>query len=155
LERRRRQSVSEMTQKCPSCSGSGMIMPFNGMFNPHCSICKGSGRIPVITEIDKNADPILAGLSWMTVMNLKWAEPNGMLIRVSEPGSDGRFTGWILTLEGRPVVNTPPFDTAELATHHVHAVIKGCKDYESPKISIRTKQEKQTVFPFAQSLYRS
>jgi len=127
-------------------------MPFNGMFNPHCSNCKGSGRIPVITETDKNADPILAGLSWMTVMNLKWFDPDYGHISSSGPDSNGKFTGWILTLEGRPVINTPPFDTPELAIERVKAVITACKSYEPPKIPTPAKkQENQTFFPFAQA----
>jgi hypothetical protein len=106
----------------------------------------------MITETDKQVDPILAGLSWMTVMNLKWYEPDAAHVTASGPDSNGKFTGWILTLEGRPVVNTPPFDSAELAINHIHAVIKACKAYEHTKISTSaTKHETQSWFPFAQA----
>ena len=106
----------------------------------------------MITETDQGADPILAGLSWMTVMNLKWSEPDCVRTETAGPDSEGKFTGWILTLEGRPVINTPPFDTAEQATAHIHAVIKAAKAYVNPTIPTPAKkQETQTFFPFAQA----
>jgi len=124
-------------------------MPFNGMFNPHCSLCKGTG---MIDQTDQNVDPILAGLSWMTVMNLKWSEEGCYHIKTSGPDSNGKFTGWILTLEGRPVVNTSPFDTAEDATNHIHAVIKAAKAYVNTQLPTPAKKhESQTFFPFAQA----
>lgn len=72
---------------------------------------------------------LLAGLSFITVMNLSWYEEGDGVICNSK-NEEGKYAGWLLNDRGsRPVFNTPwCFDTAELAEDHVRKVIQAAKE---------------------------
>ena len=79
-------------------------------------------------------NPILAGLTFGTLLSLKHADPSQMVITHGGPSTDtGKYAGWITTLEGRPVINTPAqFDTPQEAEAHMTKVVEAAKAFEFP-----------------------
>jgi len=75
---------------------------------------------------------LLAGLSIMTILSLKHADEAVLTscITSAGPDKDGRYAGWILTPEGRPVLNTPSrFETGADAMEHLKKVVAACRDF--------------------------
>jgi hypothetical protein len=76
---------------------------------------------------------LLAGLSMMTVINLKYSEDEYNNVTHAGPAANGKYLGWITTLEGRPVINTEPiFDTPADAEAHMRRVIAAAREWENP-----------------------
>lgn len=76
---------------------------------------------------------LLAGLSVLTVINLKHSEDEYINVTHAGPAENGKYLGWITTLEGRPVINTEPiFDTPADAEAHMRRVIAAAREWENP-----------------------
>lgn len=76
---------------------------------------------------------LLAGLSRMTVFNIKCAEADVIdkCITSAGPDAKGKFAGWLVTPDGRPLISTPAsFDTAALAEEHMRKVVAAARAYE-------------------------
>lgn len=87
-----------------------------------------------------SSSDLLGGLSVMTVMNLKWAEDEDMVIAHGGPSKgNGKYCGWITNLDGRPVVNSDAiFDTPEEAEDHMRKVVAACRTMDlSPNDEMR------------------
>ena len=75
---------------------------------------------------------LLAGLSVMTVINLKHSGDEYMIYTSSGP-HEGKYSGWILTKEGRPIINSQPTHAnREAAIAHMKSVVAACRSWESP-----------------------
>ena len=81
---------------------------------------------------------LLAGLSVMTLLSLKHSKDECICITHGGPAvSNGKYVGWITTLEGRPVVNTEPiFDNPQDAEAHMHRVVSAARQWELPKATV-------------------
>lgn len=76
---------------------------------------------------------LLAGLSVLTVINLKHSEDEYINVTHAGPAENGKYLGWITTPEGRPVINTEPtFDTPADAEAHMRRVIAAAREWENP-----------------------
>ena len=74
---------------------------------------------------------LLAGLSFLTVLNLKHSEDEHICVTHSGPDKNGKYRGFITTIERRPVINTEPvFDTASDAESHMRLVISAAREWE-------------------------
>lgn len=77
--------------------------------------------------------PLLAGLSVLSVLNLKHSDDEYINVTHGGPDENGKYVGWITTIEGRPVINTGPrFDTPADAEAHMRLVIEAARKWESP-----------------------
>ncbi len=75
----------------------------------------------------------LAGLSVLTLINLKHSEDEYICITHGGPTLDGKYAGWITTLEGRPVVNSAPiFETPADAETHMRRIVEAARGWELP-----------------------
>jgi hypothetical protein len=76
---------------------------------------------------------LLAGLSVLTVINLKHSQDEYINVTHAGPAENGKYLGWITTHEGRPVINTEPiFDTPADAEAHMRRVIAAAREWENP-----------------------
>lgn len=75
---------------------------------------------------------LLAGLTVMTVINLKHSDDEFLIYTHSGP-HEGKYAGWLLTKEGRPIINSQPtFENGEAAAAHMKLVVAACRSWESP-----------------------
>lgn len=92
------------------------------------------------TETPKEPTPaalcssaLLAGLSFLTVINLKHSEDEYLNYTHAGPAKNGKYLGWITTREGRPIINSEPMhDTPEAAVAHMRSVVVACRAWENP-----------------------
>ena len=76
---------------------------------------------------------LLAGLSVMTVIKLKHAADDHLNYAAGGPAENGKYYGWIYTLEGRQLVNSQPIhENGEAAIAHMKKVVDACRSWESP-----------------------
>lgn len=72
---------------------------------------------------------LLAGLSVLTVINLKHCGDEDIVITHAGPTENGKYSGWITTPEGRPLINTQDiFDTAGDAEGHMRKIVAAARD---------------------------
>lgn len=73
---------------------------------------------------------LLAGLTVGTIISLKHAELEDF--KITHSHKDGKYAGWITTLEGRPVVNTDLiFYSSVDAENHMRRVHDAAKAWET------------------------
>lgn len=78
---------------------------------------------------------LLAGLSVLTVINLKHCEDEDIVITHAGPTENNKYLGWIITPEGRPLINTEDiFDTAEDAEAHMHKIVAAARKWDNNKL---------------------
>lgn len=91
------------------------------------NVIKQSEARPVVACSD-----LLAGLSVMTVINLKHSDDEYLIYTQSGP-FEGKYVGWLLTREGRPIINSQPtHENGDAAIAHMKAVVAACRAWESP-----------------------
>jgi len=82
------------------------------------------------------SNDLLAGLTVLTIINLKYSEDEYICVTHAGPTSNGKYLGWITTLEGRPVVNSDPiFDTAGEAEKHMRKVVEAAREWVNPGVN--------------------
>lgn len=74
---------------------------------------------------------LLAGLTVSTVLMLKLSDADSLSITHAGPTEDGKYIGWIITKEGRPLIHAnTTFDSATDAEEHMHKVIAAARAWE-------------------------
>lgn len=73
---------------------------------------------------------LLVRLSYITVINLKYSNDEDLNITHSGPHKNHKYSGWITTLYGRPVINTEPiFSTSLEAEGYMRRIIIAARKY--------------------------
>lgn len=76
-------------------------------------------------------DALLTGLTLLTVIKLKYSEDEFLHYTHAGPSKDGKYAGWVVTPDGRPIINSEPIhDTPKKAEAHMRAVVAACRAHE-------------------------
>jgi hypothetical protein len=84
--------------------------------------------------MDDNSDlnkTMLAGLTNGTVLVIKGSGPGDLTVTSGGPDDKGKYAGWIVMPNGRPLVSSrPAFDSKEAAECHMRLVIEAAREID-------------------------
>lgn len=79
-----------------------------------------------------SSSALLGGLTLGTVLNLKWTDGDSMTVTHAGPDDDGKYAGFITTLEGRPIVSSKAaFESGASAEEHMRKVINAAREFRT------------------------
>lgn len=92
---------------------------------------------------------LLAGLSMSTVLAFKHSEPGDFSVTFGGPDEKAKFSGWILQLNGRPVINTGAiFDSGDAAVAYMNSILETARqlpDLETLHQHVRNLGQSSTL----------